>query len=203
MNYTDINWPELQVKQPPLWRTELPRRTIEVLSGSGDVYLAKHNEAGYFHNVFDAQYYGQMKDDWEALGKVPPEWILKGNRPGIWTAMFHPCNTCSRWENPLLIVRFYFKEGYKIFDRENETHQQLEQSWVGSNPNPWKDALNSHGRSLEQRLGSLFVSPPVSSHKKFYEDHKFGAIIGYSDYISAVILLEDAVEKVEFFEYFG
>ena len=39
------------------------------------------------------------------------------------------------------------------------------------------------------------------SHKGFYEDNKFGALIGYSDYISPVIVLTDAIEKIEFLEF--
>ena len=65
MNYTEVYWPELQAKQPHLWRTELPRRTLEVLRSSDDVYLAEYNEKGYFHNAFDKQHYEQMKEEWE------------------------------------------------------------------------------------------------------------------------------------------
>jgi len=36
------------------------------------------------------------------------------------------------------------------------------------------------------------------SHKRFFEENNFGVLIGYSDYISGVIVLEKSIEKVEF-----
>ena len=34
--------------------------------------------------------------------------------------------------------------------------------------------------------------------KKFFEDHNLGALIGYSDYMAVVIVLEDSIQEVEF-----
>lgn len=198
MDYKEIDWPQLQAKQSESWRKVLPEATLSRLISSDG--LADYNEEGYFHDVPEMHHYQQMQENLDSLGRVEPEWISKGNNPGIWIAMFHPCNTRSQWNRSLHIVRFYFKEGYKVFDGRNAEHQQLHHMWENNDdPNQWKDEVNAHGESLEQRL--KIFRPLVPTHKKFYEDHKFAAIIGYSDYDSLVILLEDSIEKVEFFEY--
>ena len=57
-----------------------------------------------------------------------------------------------------------------------------------------KTQKNHKKESLAARL-KLHTLP---HQKRFFQDNNFGAAIGYSDYVSAVILLEDAVESVEF-----
>ena len=40
--------------------------------------------------------------------------------------MFSPHNTFSRATPPILIVRFYFKKVYFVFDVKNPSHKQLQ-----------------------------------------------------------------------------
>ena len=60
--------------------------------------------------------------------------------------------------------------------------------------NPWKNLRNFRGESLEERM-KLHGYPPF---KQFFADNHFGALIGYSDYMAVVIILEDSIQEVEF-----
>lgn len=197
MRPEEINWTELK-KDYNKWRSELYRLTKELLTCSNKVELSQYNEHGYYHKVRKKEFFEQMKQDWKNFKKVSQEWLAKGNFPGIWTAMFDPHNTYSIHSGSLCIVKFYFKNGYYIYDRMNSIHTNLLEIWEGvSEPNPWETIKNENGLSLKQRIEKgFFLSFP--SHKKFFEDHKFGAVIGYSDYISPVIILEDSIKNVEF-----
>jgi len=197
MKQEQINWLELKTDYSK-WRSELYRLTKEFLTSSDRFELFKHNNDGYFHHVSEANHFRQMQEDYENIGRVPEEWLSKGNVPGIWTAMFNPHNTYSIAHLPIHIIRFYFKDGFFIYDRENPNHEKLLESWNGKGrKNPWKNLRNNRGVSLEERM----KSNEYPSHKGFYEDNKFGALIGYSDYISPVIVLTDAIEKIEFLEF--
>ena len=190
------NWLELKIDYLK-WRSKLYRLTKELLTSSDRFELSQHNEEGYFHHVSNPEHFKQMYADWEREKRIPEEWVLKGNFPGIWTAMFSPHNTYSFAHLPIRIIRFYFKDGFFIYDRENPNHEKLLASWNGrGRKNPWKNLRNARGVSLEKRM----KSDEYPSHKGFYEDNRFGALIGYSDYISPVIVLEDAVETIEFLE---
>jgi len=191
-----INWLELK-KDYSGWRSRLWEETQRVLTCSDKVELSQYNQVGYFHKVHRQSEFERMQQEWEQLRRVPHEWISKGIFPGIWTAMFNPSNTFSIAVLPIRIVRFYFKREYFIFDVQNPSHERLLNRWLKKNKtieNPWKDLRNHRGESLEERM--KFHGYPF--HKKFFEDNNFGAIIGYSDYISAVIVLEDAIQEVEF-----
>ncbi|GAF82836.1 unnamed protein product [marine sediment metagenome] len=196
MKQKEINWDKLKGDYH-LWRKELYRLTKELLTSSGRFELSKYNEEGYFHHVSDSEYFKQMRMDWDREKRVPEKWISKGYLPGIWTAMFNPHNTYSIARLPIHIIRFYFKEGFFIYNIENRNHKKIFASWnESSRKNPWKILKNDRRESLEERM-KAYKCP---THKSFYEDNKFGAIVGYSDYISPVIVLEEAIERIEFLE---
>lgn len=187
------DWVQLKASGYTVWRQELWDRTIASLKSA--VYLSDLNQEGYFHHVPDSRLYLQMKREWEELRRVPPHWISKGSWPGIWLAMFDPNNTFSRSYPPHMFLGFYFKEGYRIYDAENSDHVRLWEEYGGKeSSNPWDYQKNEAGKSLRSRLEFL----QMPGNKNFFLQEKFGAIIGYSDYVAPVILLEDSVQSVEF-----
>ncbi|MFH1473515.1 MAG: hypothetical protein ABIE55_01340 [Candidatus Aenigmatarchaeota archaeon] len=205
MNYKEINWSELR-KKSMQWKPTLNKLTRELLTSSDKAELSKYNNDGYFHyvriieeNNNSTEIFEKMKMFWEKEKRVPEEWISIRSLPGIWTAMFSPENTYSSAQPPIHILRFYFKDGFFVYDNENPRHRKISKSWkTGGRKNPWKNSENIHGNSMEKRMkGNKYPS-----HKCFYEDNSIGAIIGYHDYISPVIVLEDSVEKVEFLRNF-
>ncbi|HLC90191.1 MAG TPA: hypothetical protein VJI15_00320 [Candidatus Nanoarchaeia archaeon] len=100
---------------------------------------------------------------------------------------------------PVFFLRFYFKQNYFIFDHQNPHHQQMWNEWPGKEtPNPWTEMKNTKGINLEQRMKEGGFYHPFPHHKRFYEEHSFGAALGYSDYISPVVILEDSVADVQF-----
>lgn len=208
MDYLNIDWLALKGQDYMKWRQTLAEATIKLFTCSSQVCLSEYNKQGYFHKVRDSTHFEQMKDDWQMNGKVPSNWIAKGTWPGIWTALFNEHNTYSFGSSSLNNMRVYFKDNYFIYDGKNMEHQDLWQRWSAKNlslfsfkkpENLWKKLCNEQGDSLEERMKRGFYLP-FPHHKKFYEDHKFGAAIGYSDYIAAVVMLEDAVERVEFLD---
>ena len=197
MDFSSINWLGLKRKDYLGWRDALWKETQRILTISDKAELAQYNELGFFHKVSGQDEFEKMQQEWRKLKKVPQEWISKGAYPGIWTAMFSPHNTFSSSTAPILIIRFYFKEGYFLFDAENESHKELLESWLrqtGAEDNPWKSLKNSLEESLEERM----KRHNYPSFKRFFEDNRFGALIGYSDYIAVVVILEDSIQGVEF-----
>ncbi len=199
MAINDINWPELKGKDYLKWRSDLWKMTQKILMSSNNVELSQNNEVGYFHKVPGAEDFKRMQLEWENTKRVPQEWISRGHFPGIWLAMFSPHNTYSikSHGSSIQIIRFYFKRGYLIFDRENPSHNEILKNWLEKNvviDNPWDILVNSYVESLRERMG-LHGYP---FFKKFFEDNHFGAFVGYSDYLATVIALEDSIDKVEF-----
>ena len=191
-----VDWPSLKANYIE-WRAELYRATEQLLTSSDQVELAKYNNLGYFHHVNDAGVFEQMRESFEREKKVPEEWFSKGFFPGIWTAMFDANNTFSIAALPVCIVRFYFKEGFSIYNKYNPMHKEMWESWESKNSKDlWKLLRNDKGDSLEKRM----KSGGYPHSKGFYEENRFGSVIGYSDYISPVIVLGSAVSKVEFFK---
>jgi len=184
------------------WEDELERKsnlrkeTSKLLRGSGEVELSKYNQSGYYHKVNGIEEFRSMRECWDMEREVSQDWITKGNFPGIWTAMFNPNNTFSIATMPIGIVRFYFKEGFFLYDSEKAEHRKLLEGWHEAGENPWKSAKNERGRSLESRL----INWELPSSKNFYVAHNFGAVVGYANYISVVILLENSISNVEFIE---
>ncbi|MFH1369780.1 MAG: hypothetical protein ABII09_00595 [Planctomycetota bacterium] len=177
------------------WKSNLGRLTMELMAASGRVELSAYNEEGYFHHVPGTGHFEEMRAFWEREGRVPEEWVGKGRWPGIWTAMFHPCNTYSMAHEPVHVVRFYFKDGYYVYDGGNTGHRRLWKGWSGwGAENRWRALKNDEGSSLEGRMRNH----GLPSHKWFYESNRFGAALGYEDYVSPVIVLESCVSDVEF-----
>lgn len=196
MEHKEINWLELKHNYSR-WRSELNRLTKELLTNSDRVELSEYNEDGYFHHLPNSEYFEQMKMLWEKERAVPEEWISKGNFFGIWTAMFNQHNTYSIAHLPIHIIRFYFRDGFFVYDKDNTTHKKLSNSWNSKNrKNLWRALRNEQGKPLEERM--KFHGYP--SHKDFYEDNRFGAVVGYSDYISPVIVLGHTIKELEFIE---
>lgn len=197
MGLENIDWQDLRQNKGWAWHRILDDKTLEALTSSDDVHLVQFNQLGYFHIVRNQEYFKQMKLEWEQHGRVPREWIAKGGYPGIWTAMFDPHNTYSRHSGLLSVVRFYFNDGYIVYNEKNPNHTALWENWEATDENPWESIVNERSLSLKERMEQF----SLPSHKKFYEQHRFGAVIGYSDYTSPVIVLEDSVAKVEFLEF--
>ncbi len=195
MEIQEIDW--VRIKPDYLvWRSLLYYHTKNLLICSEKVELSEFNDFGYFHHVPETSF-RQMSGQWEDSGKVPEEWITKGDYPGIWTAMFDSHNTYSWAKQPVYIVRFYFKDGFFIYDKKNPVHNDLFQTWdSGNRANKWNFLENTKGQTMGKRME--FNGYP--SHKEFFKENKFGAVVGYSDYISPVIVLEDSIENVEFIE---
>lgn len=197
MEINNINWPELKEEDYLKWRSNLWKETQKILTSSDRVELSQYNELGFFHRVSNKDAFEMMQREWQELKLVPQKWIGRGAYPGIWTAMFSPHNTFSRAVLPILITRFYFKKGYFIFDAKNSSHNGILEAWLKKNEiieNPWENLRNFRGESLETRM-KLHKYP---SFKKFFEDNHFGALMGYSDYLAVVIMLEDSIQEVEF-----
>lgn len=196
MRRAGINWVELKSDYSG-WREELYGLTKELLTSSDRFELSKYNEEGYFHHVSSSEQFRQMRVYWDGEKRVPEEWIAKGSFPGIWTAMFDSHNTYSWAPTPICVLRFFFREGFLIYDVMNPKHRNILSSWKSNDrKNPWGDLKNDSGKSLEQRMRSN----GLPSHKCFFEDNNFGAVIGYSDYVSPVIVLEESIENVRFLE---
>ena len=195
-----IDWIKIKQDSYTKWRDLLYAETKQVLTSSIGTPLAQLNDIGFFHKVGKEEHLQKMIQDWNKFGKVRKDWIVKGYFPGIWTALFNQYNTFSISSGSIYFIRFYFKNNYFIFDGMNDDHKLLWELWKGKQDvNTWDNMLNEKKESLTQRLKVGFYMP-FPYHKKFYEDHSFGAAIGYSDYISAVILLENAIESVVFLE---
>lgn len=199
MEINNINWPELKEKDYLTWRSNLWIETQKILTSYNRVELSQYNELGYFHKIHNHDEFKRRQREWQELKRVPQEWIGIGAYPGIWTAMFSPHNTFSLATPPILIARFYFKKGYFVFDVKNPSHKEILKVWLRKREteiidNPWKKIRNFRGECLEEIM--KLYNYPYS--KKFFEDNCFGVLVGYSDYIAVVIVLEDSIQEVEF-----
>jgi len=192
------DWTALKVESYSRWRSTLWQKTMALLKSTAfsKSELASLNEVGVFHHVRDKELFNKMRNEYMEKDKVPSSWISKGNFPGIWTALFNPHNTYSIAFAEPALMRLYFKEGLYLYDSNDQEHVQLWQEWSGRDAeNPWTGKRNSHGSSLAERM-QFFDLP---HHRDFYKENQLAAVIGYSDYISLVIVDEEAIGKVEFF----
>lgn len=195
MKHKHINWTRLKKKNYNLWRGILGKQTLAMLKSSSMLELSQLNEIGCFHGIPKKETFEIMKQEYEKEKGIPETWISKGNWPGIWVALFDPENVASYSSRLSHIIRFYFKDKFYLYDIYSKKHQKVWEDEKGiDDSDPWSKLLNEEGLSLEERMKRL--SFPY--HKNFYQQNKFGAVIGYSDYISVVITLPESVEKVEF-----
>lgn len=197
MSQDSLDWWEIKSERPFEWREKLAEETLNLFSDSRQVELSQYNEKGYYHKVSSEEIFEKMRQEWKDNDQVPEEWISRGKFPGIWTAMFNPINTFSRKTGALYALRFYFKDGYHIYDSKSPEKKEKWEEWDKQDLNPWAHLENGDGETLKERLESGLYRP-FPSHKKFYEENDYGAAIGYSDYISPVILLEESISDVKF-----
>ena len=204
----EIDWVNFKSSDYGTWRSTLYRETQKVLRIASSEFgnLAELNEPGVYHKI-PSKYAGSLLKEYEETGKVPPRWISQGHFPGIWCALFNPHNTYS-YASDLCILQITFKADYKLFDLENPEHQQMWSAWeraAGNRAkiNTWARDLNGFGRSLADRMyggfglpGIAVLSPPMPGHSEFYREHKFGATIGYSDYMAVTIIDPECIESI-------
>jgi len=197
-----IDW--FAIRNGPNFQDILNRETLEVLTATPNLELVTLNEIGCYHSVgaSDTQMdrvYQAMKDEYTTLHKVPESWIYKGVFPGIWTVLFDPIIMVQ--DREIHMIRFFFREGYYLFDRRSKDHCKLISKWGDQGrENPWQEMRDY---TYKAPLSTRMYQHDLPGHKQFYVDNNFGAVIGgYSKRscrIAPVIVLSDAVEKVEFF----
>jgi hypothetical protein len=151
-----------------------------------------------------------MKKEYSKTPTVPHQWITKGWVPGIWCALFDPCNA-SCFPNAQNVIQFKFKAEFQVYDPNRPEHQKLWQVWSSNSknlakPNSWDIDKNDKGQSMKERMAgchAIFFSKyklTTPDHFEFYKEYRFGAMIGYHDYAALVILDEAAVDKVTFLD---
>jgi hypothetical protein len=198
MEHKNIDWKTIKQKEYLGWRNLLRDETLKLINSSTPLKLQELNLIGCYHRVREDDIFSIMQEDYRKLDKVPESWLHKGNCPGIWTALFHPVNTVGFVGEVKNIMRIYFQPGFTLFDPDNKNQQEEWKKWSNPNSeNPWSILKNEKGASLERRM-QIFRAP---SHRKFFEQNKYGAFVGYSDYICIVGILPEAIEKVEFIQY--
>ena len=74
---------------------------------------------------------------------IPDDWFSYRN--GLKIGMFSPENSYSDAIQTILILRIYFKEGYKLYNRENSEHVNLWNSFSTAKKNPWDNFIGEIG----------------------------------------------------------
>jgi len=196
MELVQQDWVKLKTEDPNSWKKDLWDATLKVLRSIPDLQIATLNEVGIYHRFKGSDHYETTKEQYVTMGTAQEDWISRGIYPGIWTALFDKCNTYSIARSRQFL-RFYFRDGFDLYDPENPEHTRLWDEWTGKETdNAWKDMRGVRGVSLEERM--RFMRLP--GHKRFYVDHSFGAFLGLQDYASLVIIDELAIEGVEFID---
>lgn len=196
---TSIDWIAIR-SDYDAWRSTLwteTQTTLKAIAVS-QASMVQLNTIGAYHKIRDG-YQDTMKKEYKEIEGVPHKWVTKGNFPGIWCALFDQRNTYSFAWNPA-IIKFTFKAEYQIYDPMNESHKTMWETWKSVNgnlekPNRWAEDKNDDHVPMSARM-KMFCRAP--DHEAFYQEHRFGAIIGYSDYIALVVVQEKAIDKVEF-----
>ncbi|MCX6991087.1 MAG: hypothetical protein NTX49_08520 [Chlamydiae bacterium] len=209
---TGINWVDLK-SEYQAWRSDLYRVTLKVLQIAASEFgnLAELNEPGVYHKM-PSKYAGSLLKEYEETGKVPRSWVSQGQFPGIWCALFHHENTYSILSSDVKFLQIMFKADYRLFDSENPDHQKMWSTWSQAaenraKVNTWMRDLNGFGRSQADRMSMGFglpgkgvLSPPMPGHSEFYREYKFGAVIGYSDYMAVTIIDPECIETLKVVE---
>lgn len=194
-----MDWSKIK-KNNLEWRKMLWNETTNTLQlmAKNKVDMTELNSIGVFHKIRIAE--NEMKKEYLSKKNVPHNWIIKGNFPGIWCALFDAKNTYSYDYDPP-IIKLNFKPNFQIFDLRFEEHILMWNKWKEnpdnlSKPNLWHNDVNYNNISFKDRIPMLDVKHPY--HLEFFKEYNFGAVIGYNDYISLVIIQEDVIENVEF-----
>lgn len=181
---------------------ELNKKTRTCLTAVHPLEFSSLNDTGCYHRVCEDKHFMRMKREYERLGHVPDSWIARGNWPGIWAALFEPGNTFSTGTLKN-IARLRFEDGFFLYDSANPEDTKLWADWQGKEtPNPRANLPDQTGMPLAtklllyQQMDDSLVHLP--HHAGFYREHKFGAAIGYSDYVSVVVLDPKCIKEVEF-----
>lgn len=195
MDVKAIDWKKLAIRNYTAWRDISNQKTLEVLTRSSMLDLSTLNDIGCFHKEKEENILTTMKEDYEQYGTIPTEWFYQRYWPGIWAALFDPVNCSSQAYEGTKVIRMYFNKGFYIYDKLSTEHKNKWEKWgAKGSKNQWSSLINPQGISLERRL----KNHDLPHHKKFFEEYKFGAAIGYSDYISVVVLLPKAVQRIQF-----
>ena len=80
--------------------------------------------------------------------KIPIDWLSFG---GLKLGMFSPENSFGLTLTPVSILRFYFKKGYRLYNRENLEHVSLWNSFASSSKNDW-EKISGLIRILKKKL---------------------------------------------------
>ena len=203
-----IDWVALKSSDYLAWRSTLYGVTQKVLRIAAKEFkdLSELNKVGIYHKI-PSEHAGSLLKEYEKTGKVSGSWVSQGKFPGIWCALFNPHNTYSMGSD-LCILQITFKAEYKVFDVKNEEHLKMWSAWSRAaenrtKVNSWESALNEEGSSLADRMsyglgipGIMVLSPPMPGHSEFYREQKFGAVIGYSDYMAVTIIDPGCIETL-------
>jgi hypothetical protein len=206
-----LNWLEIRRTRPD-WRDILYSESLRVLEARASCFesLSTLHAHGVYHKI-ERKYALPLMKAYLETKQVPKDWMSAGFHPGVWCALFNPHNTYSM-ASDLFVLKITFKADYRVFDPENAEHRKIWSVWITSKENQektnrWTEEKNSSGSSLSTRLkdGMVFpfctpplvLSPAVPYHAKFYEEHRFGAFVGRSDYMGLVVVLTECIEKLE------
>lgn len=185
-------WKDFKLRNYQDFRMELYERMIISLTCQK---FSELNEIGIFHNVKDKMYWNQMKIDAES-GNYS-SWISKGVFFGIWTTLFSPETSFTFVTNPIqYMIRFRIMADYCIYNPNDPLHVALWNQFMQSPdfrlPNSWENP---------QRLAERLKDNHYPFHSIFFEKYHIAGLIGYSDYVSFVLLNPNAIAKTDFFEY--
>jgi len=190
------------------WRSDLYGTTRGVLRDVADSQapISDLHKHGVYHKI-PREHGEPLMARYSVSKEIPSDWVSKGFFPGVWCALFGPHNTYSM-ASDLYVLRITFKAEYKVFDPANSEHVKLWGAWksVHSNmekTNDWATGMNSTRESMRDRMASgasllhITLWPSMPEHVEFYRENKFGAVVGYSDYMGLVVVLPECIESLE------
>ncbi|KAH0829903.1 hypothetical protein AYO21_09261 [Fonsecaea monophora] len=174
---------------------EVTRECLKEMA-KDEVDLAELNNVGVFHK-FDEKA-GNVYQDFGADKSMPDDWIYRGSFPGIWCALKSPNNTYTIALVGTKIGQFKFNTGFKIYDPQSTTHMEKWEIWKSraensAKHNPWDDAENTDGLTMSTRVG-LYLAD--ANDFNFYLENGYGAVVGYTDYVSLVIVDKNLVSDL-------
>ncbi len=152
-----------------------------------DHELSDYNPEGYHFLVPNNSVDKKGLVDFINNFKIPNIWLSQG---GLKLGMFSPENSFAVANHPITILRVYFKKGFKLFNRENINHMSL-----------WKNFKSDHFKNSWEKLPELIKKLKKQiypNHIEFYKKNGFAGFLDYSDMVMPVILISNAINKVEF-----
>jgi len=176
-----------------VWREQLHRHTATVLQSvcqQGD--LATLNGIGVHHMMSYewSDEWNRRKIYYEKHNKADAAWLALGSCPGLWCALFDPCNcfSFSNPERPMRFMSFQFRKGFRLFDPKHKDHQQQWLDYdVQSSNNSWSESMVAKMKRWE-----------LPWHSAFWSSHSYGAAVGYSDYLALVLIDVNCIDSIVF-----